>query len=344
MERHKPLSPRIPIIDVARGIALMAMTIYHFGWDLDAFGWLEPGSATSGGWRLFARSIASSFLFLVGVSLVLAHGSGIRWSSFWKRWLQVTSAAALVSIASYVQVTWPQIDFLFSYARESRDWAEIFTPSAWPAPGRGFIFFGILHAIALFSLIALLALRLHWAMNIALAGGVLMVAGLVESATFNPMSLAWVGLGTVAVPSNDHVPLFPWFAAVLLGVAAAQLATRLNIWPRLANVKTKIDRPLGFIGRHSLIYYLLHQPVLIAGLWLFTTYVAQPDPRPGFVAACERSCSAERDTAFCTQYCGCVADGLEQQNITLQLRSWDLTEDENQTLQTTIRQCAGSFE
>ena len=76
---------RITAIDAARGVALIAMAIYHFTWDLQFFGYLEPGTATTGGWKLFARCIASSFLFLVGVGLVLAHGHGIRWPGFGRR-------------------------------------------------------------------------------------------------------------------------------------------------------------------------------------------------------------------------------------------------------------------
>ena len=52
---------RIDAIDIARGIALLAMAIYHFTWDLEFFGYAEPGLTAVGGWKLFARAIASSF-------------------------------------------------------------------------------------------------------------------------------------------------------------------------------------------------------------------------------------------------------------------------------------------
>ena len=68
---------RIEWLDVARGAALIAMAVYHFTWDLEFFGYVLPGTTGFGAWKLFARCIASSFLFLVGISLVLAgrgHG------------------------------------------------------------------------------------------------------------------------------------------------------------------------------------------------------------------------------------------------------------------------------
>ena len=67
---------RIEVIDLARAVALVAMVVFHFTWDLEHFYYVEPGLTEVGGWWIFARCIASSFLFLVGFSLVLANGRG----------------------------------------------------------------------------------------------------------------------------------------------------------------------------------------------------------------------------------------------------------------------------
>ncbi|MGB5799766.1 MAG: heparan-alpha-glucosaminide N-acetyltransferase domain-containing protein, partial [Mesorhizobium sp.] len=37
-----PASKRIVAIDVARGLALLAMASYHFTWDLGFFGYTDP--------------------------------------------------------------------------------------------------------------------------------------------------------------------------------------------------------------------------------------------------------------------------------------------------------------
>ena len=44
-----PKQPRIEAIDLARGVALIAMAVYHFTWDLELFGYLEPGATAHGG-------------------------------------------------------------------------------------------------------------------------------------------------------------------------------------------------------------------------------------------------------------------------------------------------------
>lgn len=281
----RPLSNRIRAIDVARGVALVAMAIYHFTWDLEFFGYVEPGLTAFGGWKIFARCIASSFLFLVGVSLVLAHSRGVRWKSFLIRLAQVACAAAAISAVTWIAV-----------------------------PG-GFIFFGILHEIALASLLGVLLLRLPALLLAALAALVIAAPQFLRSEIFDTPWLWWVGLSTVNPHSNDYVPLFPWFGAVLLGMTATKLAGRFGLPERLRPwAPPRAARVLETGGRHSLAVYLIHQPVLIALVWVASQIVppAVPDPKIGFNRACQVQCREVRDEAFCSGYCGCVMDGVEE--------------------------------
>jgi len=278
---------RIGMIDVARGVALLAMAVYHFTWDLEFFGYIEPGTTAVGGWKLFARTIASSFLFLVGVSLVLAHGRGTRWRPFLSRLAMVAAAAAAISL-----VTW------------------------FAVPG-GFIFFGILHQIALASLIGLAFLRLPWLLTMLAAVLVIAAPHYLRASFFDSPWLWWVGLSSVDPPSNDYVPVFPWTGAVLAGIAVARLTEGLGLLAALGLVTPgRTAAPLVFIGRHSLAFYLVHQPVLIGAIWLFAqVFPPQVTPaRASFVDACIATCEESRDGDFCPRYCGCVLDRLQGEN------------------------------
>ena len=75
--------PRFAMVDIARGVAIIAMVAYHLCWDLSYFRFIAPDVGYDPEWVLIARSILAVFLFLAGVSLVLGHGDGIRWRSFW---------------------------------------------------------------------------------------------------------------------------------------------------------------------------------------------------------------------------------------------------------------------
>lgn len=277
---------RIGLIDVARGAALVAMAIYHFTWDLEFFGYIEPGTTAEGGWKLFARAIASSFLFLVGLSLVLAHARGIRWQPFFWRLAMVALAAAAISL-----VTW------------------------FAVPG-GFIFFGILHQIALGSLIGLAFLRLPWLVVLAAAVAAIAAPHYLRSAAFDAPVWWWIGLSSADPPSNDYVPVFPWTGAVLAGMAVAKLAGGLGLLAALASVPTgRRAAPLVFAGRHSLAVYLIHQPVLIGAIWLFALLVPPPaQTASGFMGACTTTCMETRDGDFCPRYCACVLERLDDEN------------------------------
>jgi uncharacterized membrane protein len=63
-------------VDVARGVAIVAMISYHFAWDL-SFLELAPIQVVGDpAWNVYARAIAGSFLALAGLGLSLAHARG----------------------------------------------------------------------------------------------------------------------------------------------------------------------------------------------------------------------------------------------------------------------------
>ena len=232
---------RIPAIDLARSAALLGMAVFHFTWDLELFGYLPPGTTLQGGWAILARAVAGSFLFLVGLSLVLAHGRGIRWQGFLRRLAMVAGAALVITLATFLAM------------REA------------------FIFFGILHSIAVASLLGLLFLRAPVWLILAAAAAVWFLPDLARSAAFDPRWLAWTGLAETPPRSFDLVPLAPWFAATLLGIAAGRIGEAAGLWDLLAAATPGLLlRWAAWPGRHSLMVYLLHQPVLIGLVWLWT--------------------------------------------------------------------------
>lgn len=223
------------MIDFARGFALLAMTLFHFGWDMELFGVAQAGFAAQPAMVWFARCIASSFIFLVGVSLVLANHNGLNKSAYAKRLIKVVAAAIVITVATYFA-----------------------TPAF-------YIFFGILHHIALVSVIGLLFLGLpYWANFIF--GALTLIAGIwLKLDVLNNPLWSWTGLGTHVPKSSDFVPVFPFFAAMLFGMATMQYVISKN-WVSVFS-KLKFDnifgRAIKYIGRHSLIYYLVHQPIMI---------------------------------------------------------------------------------
>ncbi|KQV42545.1 MULTISPECIES: DUF1624 domain-containing protein [unclassified Rhizobium] len=289
-----PAKRRIAAVDVLRGVALIAMAIYHFSWDLEYFGYIEPGTVASGGWKLFARLIAGSFLFLAGFSLVLGNFPEIRSRGYLIRLAKIVAAAAVITIA-----TW----FAF--------------PDA-------FIFFGILHAIAAASVVGLVFLRLPPLLTLVAAAAIFAAPFYLRSPVFDTPALWWVGLSEMPMRSNDYVPLLPWLAPFLAGLAAARIALATGFTNRLASFELngKVGRWLGFGGRHSLAVYLIHQPLLIALVYLFS--LGFPGTKP-FERSCVAACIASQPQALCTAFCSCTADKLVSERLFSAFNAGELT-------------------
>ncbi|WP_085310282.1 DUF1624 domain-containing protein [Planktotalea arctica] len=234
---------RIAVIDIARTAALAAMVVFHFTYDLELFGFAPRGTIASREWVLFAQAIAGSFIFLSGVSLVLAaQGGPLDRGKYLKRLAMIGAAAIAVSLGTYV------------------------------AMGSAFVRFGILHILFCASILGLVFLRRgFW-----LAGlfGIVVVA-LPHTASWpfvNSVYLLWLGATIEPLPAMvDYIPLIPWFGVFLLGMSFAQLVTRLGAWGGLAGMLDPARRGVRLIswpGKHSLAVYLIHQPVLFGGVYL----------------------------------------------------------------------------
>ena len=286
------ISRRIHALDAARGIALVAMAIYHFTWDLDFFGYVRPGLSTTGGWAIFAHLIAGSFLFLAGYSMWMAHGVRLRMESFLRRLGILVLAALAISIVSWFT-----------------------TPQA-------VIYFGILHAIAAASVIGLLFLKVPSVVTLAIAVLAVILPHYLKFDALDPRYLAWIGMAAHPPSSNDYVPLLPWIGPFLAGIATSRLTLG---WLKRQRQLPKRENVLTFFGRHSLIFYLLHQPILF-GLVYGASLVLPPDPSPAYLSSCQISCEGTDDRAFCTAYCACTLDSLKEEGLLIPLMRNQTTE------------------
>lgn len=305
---------RLHWMDALRGIALITMATYHLTWDLEFFHYLARGTANSLPLKIYARSIASSFLFLAGFSLYLAHGRGIRWQPFWTRFAKIVAAALLVTAATF-----------FAMRDE-------------------FIYFGILHNIAAASLIGLLFLRAPPLVTLVVAAAAIAAPIWLHDGFFNTPLLYWVGLSESVPRSNDYVPVLPWLGPFLIGIATAQLLIKFRLIKILAGDRAKnfhVFSGLSTVGRHSLAFYLLHQPILIAIVWCIAQVfpAASPDPALSYMQSCKAACAAQQSESFCSSFCGCTLTELKSQNLFDGLGRGELDVNNDPRVQGISRQC-----
>jgi len=102
---------------------------------------------------------------------------------------------------------------------------------------------------------------------LSIIGVAVLAAGVLWSdPTFNARSLSWIGFVTEKPRTEDYVPLAPWAGVVALGVAAGDSLAR-NGFRALLPIG-RAPPWLRWMGRHSLLIYMIHQPLLLGGLWL----------------------------------------------------------------------------
>jgi uncharacterized membrane protein len=244
---------RFDAIDALRGAAIVWMTVFHFCFDLNQFGYVKQNFYIDPFWTTQRIAIVSLFVFCAGLSQAIAVHQGQTVQRFWRRWAQVAVCALLVSAGSY-----------------------------WMYP-KSFIYFGVLHGIAVMLIIVRLtgALRLRsnaWWLLGAIAIAMPFIAARAhaywpELSFLNEKAFNWIGLISKKPITEDYVPLVPWLGVMCWGMAAGQtLLARRHGWLLVGLPKTLV--PVAWLGRWSLSWYMLHQPVMI-GMLMLAEIVAQ---------------------------------------------------------------------
>lgn len=223
-------------IDALRAGAMLWMTAYHFVFDLNFFGWVSVDMYRDPVWTLQRTGIVGLFLFCAGLGQAVAHAQAQSWGRFARRWAQVAGCALLVTAGSW-----------------------------WMFP-HSFIYFGVLHGMAVMLLIVRLSAGWPARWLVPLAVLALLAPALAAPTITAHAGLDWLHqpwanwLGLIARKpiTEDYVPVLPWLGLMWLGLLAGRwVLARRPGW--LAGG----GGPLAVLGRWSLSYYMLHQPVLL---------------------------------------------------------------------------------
>ena len=216
---------RFDVLDAWRTLAIVLMVAYHFLYDLYIFGVISANQLFSAPLNVLERFICCSFILLAGASARFSRNN-------LRHGLVVLGAGLVVQIGAAAAGQTIRFGVLMLLGSSMVLWHFL---------GKG------------------LQKLPGW--SVAAGSGVLFFA-----------ARWWTGRTAVSVPwlyplgftapgfySADYFPLLPWFFLFLTGTALGGwcLAHREN---RLLTVS--LPGALTWPGRHSLIIYVLHQPVL----------------------------------------------------------------------------------
>ncbi len=238
---------RLWLLDGLRGIWLLSMLGYHAMYDLVVlFGRPCPWYFETPGY-LWQQSICWGFILLSGFCYALGR-SPVRHG------LTVLGAAALVSLATALAMP-----------SQTVRWGVLFLLGAAPLVTR--LLQGPLKALPpaaglLGSAALFFVLRNIQYGSLGFEG---LVLARLPSAWYSTRYLAFLGLPGPGFFSSDYFPLLPWLALYWVGFFAWRLWGQSPRLRRACGVRLPF---LGWIGRHTLPIYLLHQPVTYGLLWL----------------------------------------------------------------------------
>lgn len=176
-------------------------------------------------------TIRGTFFLVLGVSLTLAHRDRVMAGRFAKRLAILVGCAGAVTVTSLV--LFPSMP----------------------------VYFGILHSLAVCSLLAVPFLRFV-VPNVLLGVLAIVAAACIADPRFDPPLLRWLGLGSVHPQTLDFQPILPGFGLVLIGIAAGRQLQRRGVAARPSRRAPAVA--LAWVGRHTLLLYMVHVPALIA--------------------------------------------------------------------------------
>lgn len=229
--------------DALRGLAMVWMAIYHFVFDLNYFKLVTQDFYRDPFWTWQRTLIVSLFLLCAGMGQAIATTQGQSWRRFWRRWAQVAACALLVTVGSWLMFP------------------------------NSFIYFGVLHGLALMLIVV--RLTAHWGRWLWLLGALAIASKFIAESLLqtgplvpwadilNSMRWNWLGWISQNPVTEDYVPLFPWIGVMWWGAAAGTWVLKHRPEWLTQPVLPGLHALAG-LGRWSLSYYLLHQPVLIA--------------------------------------------------------------------------------
>ena len=234
-------------IDFLRGIAIIMMIVYHTAYDLIYFA--GYGFILGGFWTFLQKATGGLFIVLVGISLTLSYNKAVKkqkdenilFRKYLKRGLTVFSWGLVITVLTLI------------FLKE------------------GTVYFGILHFIGLSIILAYPFIKKR-SFNL-IAGIIILILGTVVRKVFiNSYMLLWLGIMPTKFYTVDYFPIIPWFGIVLIGIFIGNTFYKgykrgLKI-PDLS--KNNAIKPLCFMGKYALVIYLVHQPILLAVLYIFS--------------------------------------------------------------------------
>ena len=242
-------SARLQLFDYGKGVAILLMIGVHTVYILAMAGLLPVALLDSIPYIIVSRVVAITFIICSTIILWYRSSETVStrqwWSSVLRQVVKLALAASVVTLVTSIVL-----------------------------PGSGVVF-GILHLLTLATLIngGLFRLRLPRLWYGLLGVLVLILGNWLMSLRFNAPGWEWLGFVSPDFASIDYVPLLPWLGVTWLAVPAAPRLVQLaRQWQEKQKTSLRWEW-ISWCGRHSLLLYLTHAPIIFGSVWLLQHFL-----------------------------------------------------------------------
>ena len=245
LAKNKTAPGRYALLDELRGLDLVSMMLYHACWDLAFLFGVEMKwyAATPG--HLWQQSICLVFILLSGFCVPLGHHT-------LRRGATVFGAGALITAVTLLFMPEDRVIFgVLTFLGAAMLLTGILEPLLQKVPPAA----GLVVSAVLFALCY--SVSSGWV-------GVGSWKLLLPQGLYANYLTAFFGFYPEGFFSTDYFPLLPWLFLFWAGYFLHFCMGRARMEP----LRRSVCAPLGWLGRHSLVIYLLHQPVIFGVLWV----------------------------------------------------------------------------
>lgn len=252
LKTTRSVSKRVFELDFLRGIAIVMMVIMHTCYDVryefgfDMFGYLSSPFF----WEFVHPIIVGLFVSVSGICCSFSRNNI-------KRGARILVVALLFTVCTAIAT-----HFLDIYC---------------------LIIFNVLHLLALSTLIfgaiqliekkfCIPEERVNLFLGLASVYIILLNNNLDKfDDRYESIILMILGFDILREPYvADSMPVIPWMGIFFIGALIGRLCygNKETLFPNISDAARRITRPIEFLGRHSLIIYLVHQPIVYGLLFL----------------------------------------------------------------------------
>jgi len=220
---HDKMRKRIYELDLLRGLGILLVVFFHSAWNIC----YEYGfTIIEGKWVIcLVYFFAGMLIFVSGASSFLGHKTLKRGIMTFAFGMVVTGVTYFIYPDSYIK-------------------------------------FGILHLLGVCMIMSWMIKKIKPTQNlIGIISAIMIIAGIIAgNITVKNKYIFWLGFLPENFSSLDYYPILPWMGVFFAGFVFSMLFYKDKESPFTKGIyKNNI---LTFSGRHSMLIYLVHQPIV----------------------------------------------------------------------------------